>query len=103
MSGQGERVVRTSASAAGAADDSALVAQFPGKVRKILVAVGAQVNAGDKLILVEAMKMEFAVVAPFSGTVSTIKVTEGQSFSPGARFADVTVAATAAKGGKNGG
>src|SRR5262245_17300492 len=48
-----------------AGSDADLVAQFPGKIRKILTTEGAAVLSGDKLILVEAMKMEFAIKAPF--------------------------------------
>lgn len=71
------------------ADDSNLVAQFPGKVRKILVSNGARVKEGDPLVLVEAMKMEFAVKSPFDGVVAKILVTEGQQISPGDRFLDL--------------
>jgi biotin carboxyl carrier protein len=71
-----------------AAIESDLTAQFPGKVRKILVQAGASVAAGDPLILVEAMKMEFAVKAPVSGKVSKIHVSEGQQLSPGEKFLD---------------
>ena len=49
---------------AGGEEHADLVAQFPGKVRKVLVAEGAQVAEGEPLVLVEAMKMEFAVKAP---------------------------------------
>ena len=58
-------------------------AQFPGKVRKILVSAGENVVENQKLLLVEAMKMEFAVQAPVAGTVKTIRVIEGQQLSPG--------------------
>ncbi len=65
-----------------------LTAQFPGKVRKIIVTAGAQVAAGDPLVLVEAMKMEFAIQAPTAGTVTKILVSEGQQIQPGDRFVD---------------
>lgn len=68
------------------ADDSVLIAQFPGKIRKVLVAKGQAVAAGDPLVLVEAMKMEFAVQAPYAGVVSEVRVREGQQISPGDRF-----------------
>ncbi len=66
-----------------------LVAQFPGKVRKILVMQDQRVKEGEPLILVEAMKMEFAIKAPYSGTVSKILVKEGQQLSPGDLMIDV--------------
>ncbi len=80
--------------------DADLVAQFPGKVRKVLVAAGARVAEGDKLLLVEAMKMEFAVKAPFAGKVTKIHVTEGQQLAPGTRFLDLE--ADAGAGGADG-
>ncbi len=67
---------------------SELTAQFPGKVRKILVADGAQVKAGEALVLVEAMKMEFPVNAPSAGRVKRVLVQEGQQLQPGDRFVD---------------
>ncbi len=69
--------------------DADLIAQFPGKVRKILVALGAVVEEGQNLLLVEAMKMEFTIRAPFAGTVTKIGVTEGQQLSQGMRFLDL--------------
>lgn len=66
--------------------DADLVAQFPGKVRKILVTAGSQVKEGDPLLLVEAMKMEFSVKAPFDGKVVGVLVKEGQQLNPGDRF-----------------
>jgi biotin carboxyl carrier protein len=77
----------TSASAGGT--DSDLTAQFPGKVRKVLVSEGDPVREGDPLILVEAMKMEFAIKAPAAGKVKKLLVKEGQQLSPGDRFLDL--------------
>jgi biotin carboxyl carrier protein len=65
-----------------------LTAQFPGKVRKILVKAGAVVAEGEPLLLVEAMKMEFAIKAPVAGLVVKFLVAEGQQLSPGDRFLD---------------
>jgi acetyl/propionyl-CoA carboxylase alpha subunit len=84
-----EKKSRTAAQDAGGSD-SDLIAQFPGKVRKLLVADGAQVKAGEPLILLEAMKMEFTVRAPFAGTVLRALVTEGQQLVPGDRFFEIT-------------
>jgi biotin carboxyl carrier protein len=74
------------ASAAQVAAD--LTAQFPGKVRKILVKAGATVAEGEALLLVEAMKMEFAIKAPVAGRIVKLLVVEGQQLSPGDRFLD---------------
>ena len=63
--------------------DSDLHAQFPGKVRKVLVKVGDRVNEGDPLVFLEAMKMEFSIKAPYSGVVSEVLIQDGQQVSPG--------------------
>ena len=52
-------------------------------VWKIEVAAGTSVNAGDTLIILEAMKMEIPVAAPRSGRVQTILVNEGQQVAEG--------------------
>lgn len=68
--------------------DAELIAQFPGKVRKILVTVGTAVKEGEPLLLVEAMKMEFTVKSPTDGKVTRLLVQEGQQIGPGDRFLD---------------
>ena len=50
---------------------------MPGRVVKILVAVGDRVKAGDALLIVEAMKMESRVPTPINGTVAAILASEG--------------------------
>lgn len=51
--------------------------QMPGKVVKVLVAVGAAVTAGQGLVVVEAMKMQNEVKSPRDGVVTTISAVEG--------------------------
>lgn len=84
------------AASAGAAD---FTAQFPGKVRKLLVADGQVVAENQKLLLVEAMKMEFAIQAPCAGTVKKLRVGEGQQLSPGDLMLDFEVAPNGAGNG----
>lgn len=83
----GQRVEPTRAGAAGGGVND-FTAQFPGKVRKLLVADGAQVEAGTPLLMVEAMKMEFAIKAETSGTVKKLLVQEGQQLTPGQKLLD---------------
>ena len=52
-------------------------------VWKIEAAAGQTVNAGDTLIVLEAMKMEIPVAAPRAGTVKTILVTEKDEIAEG--------------------
>ena len=83
--------VDAKARAAGASGgtDQDLIAQFPGKVRKVLVQAGTTVEEGTPLLLLEAMKMEFSVKAPFAGKIEKVHVVEGQQLSPGDRFLDL--------------
>ncbi len=85
--------VKSRASGTAGGSDQDLIAQFPGKVRKILVAEGEQVAEGTPLVLLEAMKMEFSVKAPFAGKIEKILVREGQQLVPGDRFLDLRTAA----------
>jgi len=54
---------------------------------KIEAAAGASVNAGDTLIILEAMKMEIPVAAPRAGTVQTVLVNEGEQVVEGQALA----------------
>jgi len=54
-------------------------APLPGTIFKINVAVGDQVKTGDKLLVMEAMKMENQILAEKDGQISTIKVKEGDA------------------------
>ncbi|MDR3429890.1 urea carboxylase [Silvimonas sp.] len=61
-------------------------ADLCGSIWKVLVEVGQRVDAGSPLIVVEAMKMELAVNAPFAGTVRSIRALPGKSVTPGERL-----------------
>jgi glutaconyl-CoA decarboxylase len=56
---------------------------MPGKILKVAVSVGASVNPGDLLVVLEAMKMENEIQAPSGGTVKEIRVKEGDSVNTG--------------------
>lgn len=58
-------------------------AQLAGNVYKINVAAGQQVNEGDVVVILEAMKMETEVRASASGTVATVNVKEGDAVHVG--------------------
>lgn len=61
------------------AGGGSVTAPMPGNIWKVLVSVGDQVNEGDSLIILEAMKMENEIPAPCSGTVKEVAVEEGQA------------------------
>ena len=50
---------------------------MPGKVIAVDVAEGQAVTAGQRLLVLEAMKMEHALTAPFDGVVEGLTVTAG--------------------------
>ena len=54
-----------------------------GTIVKVLVEAGKRVEAGETVLVLEAMKMENNVVAEKSGSVKEIKVEAGQSVSGG--------------------
>ncbi len=55
-------------------DNSIVSAFIPGTVRKIYVSEGQNVFRGDKLLVLEAMKMKNDIVAPINAKVKNIKV-----------------------------
>jgi 3-methylcrotonyl-CoA carboxylase alpha subunit/acetyl-CoA/propionyl-CoA carboxylase biotin carboxyl carrier protein len=57
--------------------DGLLVAPMPGTVLRVSARPGQAVKQGETLLILEAMKMELAVTAPFDGTVAEVKVREG--------------------------
>ncbi|KEO92202.1 methylcrotonoyl-CoA carboxylase [Erythrobacter longus] len=59
------------------AADGAILAPMPGKVIAVDVAEGDQVTAGQRLMVLEAMKMEHALTAPFDGTVTGLEASQG--------------------------
>jgi urea carboxylase len=61
----------------------AVATSVPGNVWKIEVAVGDEVQAGDLLVVVESMKMEFNVLAPSAGTVHQLYCREGAPVAAG--------------------
>lgn len=73
----------------GASGPARIVAPMPGKVVRILAAVGQQVQPGQGVVVVEAMKMENEVRAPRGGMVTEVSVQEGASVEAGALLAVV--------------
>ncbi|TAD80472.1 MAG: biotin/lipoyl-binding protein, partial [Sphingomonadales bacterium] len=59
------------------AADGAILAPMPGKVIAVDVSEGQPVTAGQRLLVLEAMKMEHALTAPFDGVIEGLTVTAG--------------------------
>ena len=68
---------RSEASAGAAAGDGAILSPMPGKVIAVEVAAGDKVTKGQKLLTLEAMKMEHSLTAPFDGTVADLNAVAG--------------------------
>jgi biotin carboxyl carrier protein len=66
-----------------------ITAPMPGKVVRILAPVGSQVEAGQSVIVIEAMKMQNELKAPKSGTVKKINIAEGAAVDAGQALAEV--------------
>jgi acetyl-CoA carboxylase biotin carboxyl carrier protein len=58
-------------------------AQITGVVFQVMSQPGDRVEAGDPIIVLESMKMEIPVEAPRAGTVTAIKVNEGETVQEG--------------------
>jgi len=69
--------------AAPAANANAICAELPGSVFKLVASVGDSVNAGDKIMILEAMKMEIDVLAPRAGKVTSISVVPNDKIEAG--------------------
>ncbi|MEN8200613.1 MAG: biotin/lipoyl-containing protein, partial [Thermodesulfobacteriota bacterium] len=65
------------------AGSGSIVTPIPGQVISISVAVGEKVRTGQKLLVIEAMKLENAITADRDGTVSEILVAEGDVVGQG--------------------
>lgn len=61
-----------------------LTAPMPGLVSKVFVEQGARVEAGQRLLVLEAMKTEQALRAPFAGVVARLNAREGDLVQEGA-------------------
>ncbi|WP_300647937.1 5-oxoprolinase/urea amidolyase family protein [Hydrogenophaga sp.] len=78
------------AASAGVADEvdlpeggRVLATSVPGNVWKVAVSVGQQVQAGDVLLVIESMKMEFNLLAPANATVHSLMCAQGGAVSAG--------------------
>lgn len=66
-----------------ASGDGRVKAPIPGLVVRLCVEKGDEVEVGEPLLVLEAMKMENEILAPRSGTVSELNVAEGNSVKLG--------------------
>jgi 3-methylcrotonyl-CoA carboxylase alpha subunit len=75
------------------AHDGDILAPMPGKIIAVEVAAGDTVTKGQKLLTLEAMKMEHTLVAPFDGTVAELSAVAGAQVQVEALLARIEAAA----------
>lgn len=80
-----ERAAHAAEGARGAGGGLVL-AVMPGVVARLLVAVGDEVEGGQPLLVLEAMKMQNEIPAPAAGVVQAVHVVEGKAVAAGAKL-----------------
>jgi biotin carboxyl carrier protein len=58
-------------------------APAPGKILRVLAEVGTPIAKGDRILMMEALKMELPIVAPVGGTLKALSVSAGQTVEAG--------------------
>ena len=72
-----ERAAEAAKRGGGGAKDATVRSPMPGRIVKVMVKVGDEVQPGDSLLVVEAMKMENEIKAKAAGKVSEVHVQAG--------------------------
>ncbi|HEU4512791.1 MAG TPA: acetyl-CoA carboxylase biotin carboxyl carrier protein subunit [Nocardioidaceae bacterium] len=72
-----------SAASVNGGEGNGVRAPLSGTVARVLVEEGQAIEAGDVLVVLEAMKMETEITAPEAGTVAAVLVTAGDAVSGG--------------------
>jgi 3-methylcrotonyl-CoA carboxylase alpha subunit len=72
-----------------ASGESRILSPMPGLVRLVSVAEGASVAKGDRLVTMEAMKMELSLTAPRDGKVASVSVAAGDQVNEGALLVEL--------------
>ena len=70
--------------------DAGMTAPMPGKILEVKVANGDSVEAGQLLLIMEAMKMEHRIVAPDDGVISTVNFSPGDQVQQGDVLVEMT-------------
>lgn len=69
--------------------DTSLAATIPAVVTAVLVHIGDSVSTGDKLILLESMKMVIPIQAPYDAVVTAVHCTVGESVQAGVQLIEL--------------
>ena len=84
------RAARRGGTAPTAGNSNALTAPMQGTIVKVVAEAGQQVDEGETIMVMEAMKMEQPLTAHRPGVVASISVAEGEAVSPGSVVAEIT-------------
>ena len=76
-------IEKTEAGSADGDSDGGMTAPMPGKILEVKVADGQTVEAGELLLVMEAMKMEHRIVAPTDGVVAKVNFSMGDQVQQG--------------------
>jgi methylmalonyl-CoA carboxyltransferase small subunit len=76
--------------AGAAADVDGVTAPLAGTVARVLVEEGQTIEAGEVVVVLEAMKMETEITAPQAGTVSAVLVSPGTAVTSGQVLLQIT-------------
>lgn len=79
ISGDGQRRKKTAT-----ATPDMIIAPMPGKITKVIVKTGDDVDTGQALLVMEAMKMEYTLKSDLSTKVETVNVKVGDQVTVGA-------------------
>jgi len=77
------QIARHKGSSAGGSSDGSILAPMPGKILTVSAAAGDRVSRGQTLIVLEAMKMEHGLKAPYDGIVTELKARVGNQVVEG--------------------
>ena len=83
------RIARAQGTGGGGAADGAILSPMPGRIIAADVKAGDSVSKGQKLLTLEAMKMEHSLLAPFDGVVTEYHAQEGGQVSEGMLLARI--------------
>lgn len=90
--GKAFTLYRAEGMGAGGLSDGAILSPMPGRIIAVEVAAGDTVTKGQKLLTLEAMKMEHTLTAPFDGVVAELNATPGAQVQVEALLARVEAA-----------
>jgi len=83
------RVETAAAQRAGGGPDAGPVSPMPGQILSVLIGPGENVRKGQALVIMEAMKMQYEIVAPRDALVTRVHVANGQQVAGGVTLVEL--------------